>query len=279
MNGNNKDFIFNLNKELQIYVDKYNNTGIDSFEGLSPAIMHDLLYNNWGNNIISINPNKLDGKDIPIIMQIKYFIEELNQSNEIKLTKTGNLPPSIVKDIYKNKFISDRMIESGITKLTKETDVDNITFMKIICIMAGIIKKRKNVITLTKNILKVIDTTQFIEKILYTIFYEYNWAYFDLYENEQIGKLGNNYTLYLLNKYGDSWKGMNFYAKLYFKAFPEFLKSEESDFVKECYIYRTFNQILRYCGFIDFEKKEFDDGKIKTTEIFKKYIKIGMYVA
>ena len=48
---------------------------------------------------------------------------------------------------------------------------------------------------------------------------------------------------------------------------------------KNATIIVTFNQILKYCGFIDFEKKEFDDGKIKTTEIFKKYIKIGMYVA
>jgi hypothetical protein len=279
MNEGSKDFIINLNKELQIYVDEYNNTGIDSFEGLSPTIMYNLLYNNWGNNIISINPSKFDGNDIPIIMQIKYFIKTINQLNEIKLTKTGNLPPSIVKDIYNNKFISDRMIEMGITKLTKETNVDNITFMKNICIISGIIKKRKNTITLTKNIQKEMETTQFIEKILQTIFYKFNWAYFDLYDNEEIGKLGNNYTLYLLNKYGDNWKKMDFYAKLYFKAFPELLKNRKIDFPEECFIYRTFNQIFKYCGFIDFENGELDAGRIKVTETFKKYVKIGMYVA
>jgi len=33
---------------------------------------------------------------------------------------------SLVKEIYQQNYISDRMINLGITKLTKETDVDNI---------------------------------------------------------------------------------------------------------------------------------------------------------
>jgi hypothetical protein len=271
INKNPNDSINELNKKIQICIDKYNNTGIDMFEGLSPSNMYDLLYSNWSNNIITINPNKYDGNDIPMVKQIKYFIKKVDELNGLELTKIGNLPPSIVKDIYNQKIIYDNMIETGITKLTTENDVDNITVMKIICLLAGIIKKRNNKITLTKSVLKEMDTYQFVEKILFVIFNKYNWAYFDSFNNEEIGQFGKNYTLYLLNKYGNEWKDIKFYTELYFKAFPELLEHDEIDLSKISYIHRTFNQILFYCGFIDFENKRFGYGNIRTTDIFKKY--------
>jgi hypothetical protein len=118
-----------LNQRLKIIQNRYNNTGQDRFEGLSPEQMQGLLYGQWGENLITINPQKFDGNDIPIIKQIKYFLNIVKTNHEIKLTKVGNMPPAIVKDIYSQRFITDSMIEIGITKLTKETDVKNIMMM------------------------------------------------------------------------------------------------------------------------------------------------------
>jgi hypothetical protein len=276
---NNPNISINeLNKEFQVVVNKYNNTGIEHFEGLSPEIMYNLLYSEWGKNIISVNPDNHNGDDIPIIKQLKYFTEIMKESGEIKLTKAGYLPPVIVKKIYNEKIITDRMIEMGITKLTKETDIDNIVVMKIFCELAGLIKKRNNKLSLTKNALKEINTKNIFEKILYVAFKKYNWAYFDYFENEMIGGYGNNYTLYLLNKYGNDWKDSDFYADLYFKAFPKLLEGYEKDDNNNCYIIRTFN-ILKYFGFIEFNDKKLEIGKIMTTELFRKYIKIGLYSA
>ena len=267
-----------LNGKIQLSVDKYNNTGIEEFEGLSPKMMYDLLYNNDG-NIMTINPNKLDGNDIPIIKQIKYFINLINNTNGIKLTKAGNLPPSIVKEIYQQNYISDRMINIGISKLTKETDVDNIVAMKIFCKMAGLIKTRNNNITLTKNALNQVNTNDFFEKIFDICYYKFNWAYFDGFENTMIGQFGNNYTLYLLNKYGNKWKSVAFYADMYLKAFSNVFQDKDKFGLQLCYVKRTFNQILEYFGFIEYDESKIGIGKIKATDIFKKYIKIGMYVA
>ena len=265
-----------INRKIQLSVDKYNNTGIEQFEGLSPKIMHDLLYGNCGN--IIINPDKLDGNDIPIIRQIKYFINLINNNNGIKLTKAGNLPPPIVKEIYHQNYISDIMINLGVTKLTKETDVDNIVAMKIFCKMAGLIKKSKNKIILTKRALMEIDSNNIFEKIFDVCYNKFNWAYFDSFENTMIGQFGNYYTLYLLNKYGNEWKGVTFYADLYHKAFSNVFEDTDNFEFQLCYVKRTFNQILEYFGFIEYENK-IDMGKIKATNIFKKYIKIGMYGA
>ncbi|MDR1802059.1 MAG: hypothetical protein LBQ94_00495 [Treponema sp.] len=265
--------IDNLNKKVQIAIDEYNNTAKNDFQGLSPQQMYDLLRNDWGDSSISINPQKLDGSDIPFIQQIRYFIKLVNDAKEIKLTKAGYLPPTIVKDIYKQRFIPDMMIELGTTKLIKETDVDNIVVMKIICIMSGLIKKRQDKISLTHNAMNKIYANDFFAKIFEVVFKKFNWAYFDPFNDDPIGQFGNNYTLYLLNKYGDEWKEDEYYADLYFKAFPMFkMKVNEYQSLEICYIVRTFRDILKLFGFIEYEDKKIEIGNIRATDLFRKYI-------
>jgi len=258
---------------------QYNNTSLDVFEGLSPENMYKLLYNAWGENIISINPNNFDGNDIPIIKQIKYYISLVYENNGIQLTKTGNLPPLIVKSIYSQNFISDYAIEKGITKLTKETDVENIVFMKIICGMAGLTKKNKNKILLTKKSLDIITSNKLFDKIFEISFKKYNWAFFDGFRDERVGQFGNSYSLFLLDKHGKIWKDEDFFADLYYKAFPHLLVSDEYYFLQGCYTSRTFRRMLLYFGFIEYENKNIFRGNIRITELFSKYIRIGKYVA
>ena len=61
--------IDDLNNKIQIAIDEYNNTAENDFQGLSPQQMYDLLYKDWGENIISINPQRLDGSDVSFIQQ------------------------------------------------------------------------------------------------------------------------------------------------------------------------------------------------------------------
>jgi hypothetical protein len=261
-----------LNRQLKIVQDRYNNAGQDRFDGLSPEQMRGLLYGRWGENLITINPKKYDGNDIPIIKQIKYFVNVINDNHEIKLTKAGNIPPAIVKEIYAQQYITDYMIETGITKLTKETDVNNIVMMKTLCTLAGLVKVYNNKLSLTKKAAKVLNSNDLFEYLFEVTCNKYNWAYFDSFINEDIGQLGYNYTLYLINKYGAEWKGDSFYADLYFKAFEHFKDNDEYYLLKGCYIHRALNQILKYYGLIEFENKKIEMGNIRKTELFEKYI-------
>ena len=70
--------------------------------------------------------------------------------------------------------------------------------------------------------MKKIYSNDFFNKIFEVVFKKFNWAYFDPFDDDPIGQFGNNYTLYLLCKYGDKWKEDEYYADLYFKAFPEY---------------------------------------------------------
>lgn len=279
MDENSEISINEIKNIISENIEHYNDTPFDIFEGLSQEKMQGLLYEEWGKNIVTINPNNFDGNDIPIIRQIKFYINLINENNGIQLTKTGNLPPIIVKNIYSQKFILDYAVENGITKLTKETDVENIVFMKIICGIAGLTKKSKNKIMLTKKTLNLITSNQIFNKIFESAFKKYNWAYFDGFSDERIGQFGNSYSLFLLNKYGKEWKDEDFFADLYFKAFPQFLESDEYYFLQGSYTSRTFGRMLLYFGFIEYEDKNIIKGNIRTTELFNKYIKIGMYVA
>ncbi|MDR0401233.1 MAG: hypothetical protein LBH51_09880 [Treponema sp.] len=268
-----------LEEQLAVVQNVYNNTGQDRFDGLSPEQMRGLLYGRWGENLITINPKKFDGNDIPMIKQIKYFLNIVKAANEIKLTKIGNLPPAVVKDIYAQGFIPDTMIDLGITKLTKETDVNNIVMTKILCKISGLIKIGKNSITLTKRAEKIINSSGLFEYLFDVTCNKYNWAYFDYSENEEIGQLGYNYTLYLINKYGNKWRDEDFYADLYFKAFDYLKECDKYFMIEGCYINRTLNQIMKYYGLIEYENKKLERGNIRKTELFEKYIKVGMYLA
>lgn len=273
--NNNKDAsIDELNVIFSKIMENYNNTGINDFEGLSPEQMYNLLHKKWGENIITINPLGLDGNDIPIIKQIKYFINLIEDNKEVKLTKNGYLPPSIVKEIYNKKFIEDVYIDTGITKLTKESDVENISIMKIICEMYGLIKNKNNKIIITNKTKEKLESKIFFNKIFEIIYKKFNWDYiFYLDEIEYFGQIENNYSLYLLNKYGNKWKDTEYYGKLYIKAFPEYLKCIDSDSAIICYEIKTFT-ILKYLGFIEYKIKELEEGEIKKTELFNKYIKV-----
>ena len=47
-----------------------------------------------------INPNDNNISEIPLIKHIRFFISQVDCSKGIKLTKVGNLPPPIVKELY-----------------------------------------------------------------------------------------------------------------------------------------------------------------------------------
>lgn len=262
-----------INLELQKLADKYNNIGRNDFDGLSPEQMRGLLYLNCNENMIKIKDDK--GEDIPIIKQVKYYLDIIKENKEIKLTKAGYLPPVIVKEIYSKKYLPDMMVELGISKLTKEADVKTIELTNILCQLAGLIKKRKNTINLTKQGEKAVETGNLLSAVLTAFVSKFNWLYYDRYEDEKIGQLGAYFSIYLLNKYGDEKRNAEFYANKYFRAF---FKEHIGINTEKRHIYslRTFDRFLNYFGFLE----EHNEGNlmktifIKKTEIFDKYIEV-----
>lgn len=275
-------------QEIRNYQILLNNRPIDDFENYSPNEMNYILYDTFHkNSVIAFqdNPSKETLKQIPFLLQVKYLLKTIDQLGEIKLTGKGFLPTKIVADIYKQGFIKDKHIESGLYKLYKETDSNIVYLTRIISELAKLVKKNKGKLTLTKKGEKLLDEKKEFElfKTIFLAFLEqFNWSFFDLFEDEQVGQLGLGFSLILLEKYGDKYRDTSFYTNKYLKAFPFFRENFTpsygtiDDKVNHCYSTRTFERFLKYFWLVEINYGEgiLDNFEVKKTEIFDKLFKI-----
>ena len=277
-------------EELQKYLDKImneeNNRGLPNFEGYSPIEMEYILYDTFGDNspIQLLKLTESNYNNIPILNQIKYLLQLIDEKGELKLTTKGFLPTKIVSDIYDQGFIKDEMIESGISKLYKETDSMSINLTRILSELSGIIKRRNKKLSLTKKGKKELnDNHRLFESIFTTFGTKFNWAYYDGYGDNQIGQLGFGFSLILISKYGSEKKPDSFYSSKYLSAFPKLIEQiEPSRFdsnerkASRCYSLRTFDRFLNYFGLIKIESEnKWDSEKfIVKTELYDKLIKV-----
>ena len=277
-------------EELQKHLDKImneeNNRGLPNFEGYSPIEMEYILYDTFGENslIQLLKLSESDYNNIPILNQIKYLLQLIDEKGELKLTTKGFLPTKIVSDIYDQGFIKDEMIESGISKLYKETDSMSINLTRILSELSGIIKKRNKKLSLTKKGKKELnDNHKLFESIFTTFGTKFNWAYYDGYGDNQIGQLGFGFSLILISKYGSEKKLDYFYSNKYLSAFPMLIEQVEPSrfetnekYASKCYSLRTFDRFLNYFGLIKIESEnKWDSEKfIVKTELYDKLIKV-----
>jgi len=270
--------------EIEKYVLKSirnkNNRPIDDFEGYSPAEMQIILYDFFDPKC-PVQIQELKNSDylkIPLLNQIKFLLKIIRENGQLKLTKKGNLPTKVVADIYNQGYLKDDFIESGISKLYKEEQVQTITLTRILLELSDLVKKRNNFLSITKKGEKIIGSNHLLFQHIFDVFSrKFNWAYFDGYENEEIGQIGFGFTLLLLNKYGKKKRNVYFYAKKYIKAF-DFKNNSNSDFIDnlpDAYSIRTFDRFLDYLGLIKVDEKIFGEIRnIETTKLFEKLIKI-----
>jgi hypothetical protein len=275
-------------KYVERMIQEQNNQSLADFEGYSPEEMH------YMNNFLfdfrcPVRLKKLsdtDYKKIPMLNQIRFLLDKINEDGEIKLTKKGFLPTKLVKEIYEQGYIKDEDVERGITKLYKETDSKIIHLTHILVNISGITKKRNDKLSLTKNGEKIVASNENLLKlILKTFATKFNWAYFDGYGENPIGQLGFGFSLILLSKYGDKRQRDSFYAEKYFTAFPSLPETVDSSFstIKEsshsCYSLRTYDRFLDYFGLVDVDEQgNIVDSKkfITKTTLFDKLIKCDL---
>jgi len=264
-------------KDIQKHIDKVmneqNSQSIPEFEGYSPFEMHHLLQFTFESNS-PISFQKLsdsDYREIPMLSQIKFFLNLIKESGELKLTAKGFLPTKVVKEIYNRGFLEESQFKSEISQLYKESDSVTVNLTRLLAELSGLTKKRNGKLSLTKNGEKLSsDNSKLLDLIFKTMTTKFNWAYYDLYCEDQIGQLGYGFSLILLSKYGKEKRLDSFYAEKYFKAFPQLLELVEPSYgtletySANCYSIRTFERFLDYFGLIDIEIQ----GKLPDRNIF-----------
>ncbi|MFH1121886.1 MAG: hypothetical protein V1775_18860 [Bacteroidota bacterium] len=264
--------------DLQKYADQamheINNKPKAEFMGYSPMEMHNLLYEPFGkySPVMFHDPGEVYYKTIPVLNQVRFLANLIEQAGELKLTDLGYLPPQVVIRIYEQGFLRDKYIESGFLKLRKEMDFPEIGLSRILLLLSGLVKKRNNKLSLTASAKKVLDNNPMLLRKLFEVYcLKFNWAYLDLYGDNNIGQFGFGFSLVLLDKFGDEQRNTRFYAGKYFQAFPALTVNLHPRYFKDeqwsCYSLRTFQRFLTYFG-LTIETA--DDHKPRTDRIVQK---------
>lgn len=159
-----------------------------------------------------------------------------------------------------------------------------INLTRLLAELSGLAKKRKGKLSLTKAGTKAMsDKQKLLEAILKTMTQKFNRAYYDGYQQEDIGQLGFAFSWILLSKYGAEKRLNHFYAKKYFRAFTKLLESLRPTYsTKEetgsnCYSLRIFERFLRYFGLVEIKKegeKSHRSSFILKTELFDQLINV-----
>ncbi len=247
----------------QKLIDRKNKTPLDDFDGFSPEEMYTIVYFPFSKECpIQLNP-ALDNQiltHIPIFRVVLELVNAIDKNGGLKLTPKGNLPTKIVKEIYSKKYILDDLIEMGITKVQREENWIVLHTIKIVLNLSGITRKYKGKLVVTRQTKGNLENEEFSEifyKFLQGYTTQFNWAYNDRFANEETGQIGCLYLLYLINKYGSTYRKLTFYTDLYLKAFPMFeVDGEEIEGIRygkgEWVIeIRFFERFATWFGFIE----------------------------
>lgn len=268
-----------IEKYVKAYIEERNQKSVKDFEGYSPDEMHFILYDFFSAKC-PVQLQKLSDKEytqIPMLSQIKFLIDRIKDKKGLKLTATGNLPTKVVKELYGQGFLKDYFAEKGLAKVYKEEDLPVIRLPRLILELSEIVKKRNNVLSITKKGESIIQSDQKLFAHIFEIFCtKFNWSYFDNFENERIGQMGFGFSLILLDKYGETQRDVDFYTKKYAEAFRfEYNASSQIDFLSSPYPIRTFDRFLDYFGLIELKGVKYKEQRtVATTPLFKKLIKV-----
>jgi hypothetical protein len=277
-----------IQRHIDQIMNEQNNRSLPEFEGYSPFEMHNLLNFTFEvHSPISFHKAaEADYKKIPMLNQMKYYLDLIKKIGEIKLTAKGFLPTKIVKEIYDQEYLEEVIFYSHKPNVIKESDSMTVNLTRHLAELCGLTKKRNNKLSLTKTGEKLsLEDSNLFELIFKSMAEKFNLAYYDGYENENIGQIGYGFSLILLHKYGENQLPDKFYAEKYFKAFPA-LTSAQSLFINEtpgnresaCYSLRTFDRFLNYFGMIKIEKvgeqRWMQEKFITKTELLDKLIKV-----
>lgn len=267
-----------------------NNSPIDDFLGLSPTEIHHLLYDTFSDKSLiqfrdDIDDETLD--QIPLFRIAEEFLKIIQRDKQIKLTPLGALPKKVMVELYDKRFLLEELVENGISKLWREEDSISIRSARFATELAGLVKKVKGKLTLTKTATKLLETNnrlQIFKQFFQAFTDKFMWSFNDGYSEQPIGQLGWAFSFIMLDKFGEQPQTADFYADKYLRAFPKFISFFRHDFSTperqfyRCYGLRTFDRFFLWFGFVTVDKQkiflDLDHDKLKRTELVKRIFKI-----
>jgi hypothetical protein len=232
------------------------------FFGLSAPQLHTLLYGNLDdmNSVCvfssSVSPELLETS--PILSQAVYLMSRIMENQEVKATQTGNLPMSLVRDMY-SRFYED--LTPIRMNLRSEMDCGSLHTLRILLTLSGLVKIRKKKYSLTKRGSQAIQAenrTALFKTLFVTYLKEFNWAYEDYYPDLYIIQTGAFFGFYLLNIRASEFVKPDVLSRAFVEAFPLALDTFEpthhsspEETMSRCFELRFILRCAERFGFIE----------------------------
>jgi len=278
--------IDDLQNEMDRIMHEQNSRAMEEFEYYSPVEMTSILYAPL-RDPCPVRLKKMSAEDysrVPLLNQARYMMSMLQERGEIKLTAKGFLPVEMVASIYAKGFMKDDVLEARHIKLYKELDSFSIHLTRVLLEAGKLVKKRKGYLSLTKSGIEMVkDPAGLLAHLIDTSDRKLNWAYFDGYGENKIGKLGWAFSLIILHKYGKEKREDTFYAEKYFRAFPMLIDEILEPYYRDPeqiafsgYSHRIFDHFLGSLGVIEVERERLFYGTkyITATDLLWKMFRV-----
>ena len=255
-----------LNRLLGEHQLKMNSHPLDDFDGLSPKQMNVLLYTPFTPGDLLQFRKGMDAhvQKSPFFKLSEILLQEIKQARSLKLTVNGNLPVRICELLCNQNLIYWPYMK--FVKRVREGEIPYLWPLKQYLLDEGIVKKRNNALSLTKNGEKLMQepaAVRFIQVFNY-LATRFHWAnFYRLQDDGKCGQLGWAYSLVLLSKYGDKPNKSEFYSTKLIRAFEKELwdayqKGKEIKAIEDyhhAYGSRFFEFFADWFGLINIERK------------------------
>ena len=187
---------------------------------------------------------------IPFIRQVVHLLNLLSDG-ELKLTAKGYIPPKIVEELY---LMGERSWCSDWFKQKSEPKIEEIRVLRVVLKECGLIKTRLGKMSITAKGKRLLaDKNELMRAVMLFLLRDYNTGWLDLYDDMEVGNVGRLYSLWLLHRYGDVWRHIDFYTGEYSKAFPLM-------YSYPAYGFRVFNRLFHLIGVCKVNETEEDRG-------------------
>jgi hypothetical protein len=252
-----------MNQELSTIVGNLNLSPKSPFLGMSPAQMHSVLYSpfSFHNDVFTFecfDDNKL--KEIPLLKHALFLLNKIREAGEIKSTQTGNLPRSLVREMFNEFFINDRYARMPNT----EDDLLGVSRVRNILEISGLIKKRSSKFSLTQKGEKILVENKFIElfhDIFLTFMNDWNWSHGDRYSEFPLIQSSAIFNFLLIHKKCQDWTLDNQLGRFYLEAFPALIHEASQIIdpereVANCFSTRFLSTVCLPLGLVELREEE-----------------------
>ncbi|MFW8601832.1 hypothetical protein ACOHYD_10170 [Desulfobacterota bacterium M19] len=281
---------FESREELQAVLDQYqqqqNENPVDDFHGLSPEQIHRFLHMPFATPELIAFPLELKKEpESKAAFILSMLLEGIDDSG-IKLTAKGNLGQKFSQEASRKYYARYPDALMANLSVRSELNFEPLHAIRLTAQLAGLVRKYKGRLLLTKKCHKALERNGLLELyplLLHTYIQKFNWAYRDGFQEIPFIQQSFLFTLYLLHKYGSSWRPATFYSDKFLQAFPMIINEIEpnpyeppKDTLKRCYILRTLHRFAGFFGLADIEKISKEpikrEYRVRTTELLQEVV-------